>query len=163
MISTNLFRTMKIKATKSAAFLGIILLAVTSFSGSLHAKSSRCSVSDRLSPLELGLALETEFWTAVQEQHINKFTKMVDRTFQGLILSGVITRQDWIDSLTGKTLASFRFENAIASRKKNVLVISYDFFGTGSDVTDGPTVDTWIKKDGVWTMTSTSFVPLLVD
>lgn len=162
----NLF--MNIKSQQKSVFrltflFGLVLLLTTSFHNPLVAMPSRTNHLHSEKALKLGLALETRFWKAVQKQQVRMFSNMLDETFQGLAVSGVFTRKEFIATLTGKTLTHFEFINPIVRSSKNTLVISYDFLGTGSDVTEGPTVDTWIKKNGAWKMTSSSFVPFLLN
>ena len=109
--------------------------------------------------LELGIALETEFWTLVQKQKVDKFSKKISPIFQGLNESGVYNRREQIDSLTGVTLTSFLINNPKSHRSHDVLVFSYDFIALGSDLLSGPSLTVWRKIDGSWKMVSHSYVP----
>lgn len=139
-------------------FVSLFVLSVLSFNMTLSADNHSCNHSNSL---ELGIALETNYWTLVQEQKVKKFSNKIAHIFQGLNVSGIYTRAQQIDGLTGATLARFRIKNPIAHRFEDVLVFSYDFIATGSDLTSGPTMTVWKKYDLSWKIVSHSYVPFI--
>lgn len=111
--------------------------------------------------VKLGVRLETEFWNLVQEQKIRQFSEKLDPIFQGLKISGIYTRKQQIEGLTGATFKKFEILNPIARRCGDDLVISYNFVAKKSNLTSGPTISVWKKTNGEWKIISHSFVPFL--
>lgn len=134
----------------------LFVLSALSFNTTLNADDNSCNHSNSL---ELGIALETNYWNLVQEQNVKKFSNKIAHIFQGLNISGIYTRDQQIDGLTGATLRSFCIKNPIAHRFEDVLVFSYDFIARGSDLTSGPTLTVWRKYENSWKIVSHSYVP----
>lgn len=109
--------------------------------------------------LELGLALETEFWTLVQEHKVQEFAQKISPIFQGLSIAGIDTRDEQINGLASSIVGSFSIQNPVASRFGDTLVISYDFIAVNSNLTSGPTISIWKKSGCNWRMVSHSYVP----
>ena len=109
--------------------------------------------------LELGIELETNYWTQVQEHNVKEFSHLIAPIFQGINISGVYTRDQQIAGLAKSTLASFSINNPIAKRDHDVLVFSYDFVAIESNLTNGPSITVWKKIDCSWKIISHTYVP----
>lgn len=140
------------------AFFTLLVLFGFSFNSSLNATYIDRQQSD---PLELGVSLETEFWTLVQEHNVKRFSKKLAPIFQGLNISGSYTREQQISGLAGATLTGFAINNPVVTRSGNTLVITYNFVATDSNLTNGPSITIWKKYGCSWKIVSHSYVPFL--
>lgn len=152
------FKQKLYKICKLGFCASVFVLSSFSFNASLNANSHDSQYTDAL---ELGIYLESKFWTSVQDQNVKEFSNSLAHIFQGLNISGVYTREQQIEGLTGATLANFTFNNPIATRLHDVLVFSYDFVAIGSDLTSGPSITVWKKHAHCWKIVSHSYVPFI--
>lgn len=142
--------------------ISLCALSCVSFHNPLNAFCDRHPHESK-DPLELALALETNFWTLVQNHEVKKFSKLLASIFQGINISGAFDREEEIAGLATATLSSFSLNNPRATRFRDVLVFTYDFVATDSNLTNGPTISVWKKHDHSWKIVSHSFVPFLVN
>lgn len=141
-----------------------IIIGILSFFAlcSGNASEIKCHHNDQSSKNteELALRLETKFWTLVQTHETEKLHRLISSIFQGLNLTDVINRDQQVAELTNTTLFSFKIENLIAKRHKDVLVTSYTLFILGINLANGENVSTWQKTKDGWKLISHSFIPL---
>ncbi len=163
------FKQQFLRSYKFSLCISLFILLAVSFYADLSAhhsshSSDHChdSKDDPSNATALGLALETRFWTFVQNQQVEKFSKKISSIFQGLNIQGIYTREEQIAGLATSTLTSFEILNPKGTRSGDVLVFSYEFIvGVGSDLTPGPELTIWKKHGDSWQMVSQSYVPFL--
>ena len=170
------FQQQFFQSYKFGLYIGLLALSVLSFQVDLRADHSDAYTSNYFDHLEqelsdattlrdataLGLTLETRFWTLVQNQKVEKFSKKIAHIFQGLNIQGIYTREEQITGLTGATLTSFEIQNPKGTRSGNTIVFSYEFIiGAGSSLTPGPDISIWKKHGDSWKIVSHSYVPFL--
>lgn len=135
----------------------LLILSSLSFNALLMADSHHHH--RQTDDLELGIELETKFWTLVQNHEVEKFSKKLTPIFQGLNVSGAYTRDQQIEGLAAATLTNFAIYNPVATRFHDILVFSYDFVAIGNGLTSGPTITIWKKYSHSWKIISHSYVP----
>ncbi|WP_068469555.1 nuclear transport factor 2 family protein [Candidatus Protochlamydia phocaeensis] len=145
------------RAGKLGLFAGLFALSAISVNMPVNAEGFHRHHSD--DDVELGFLLETQFWTAVQNRDIDRFSKKLAPIFQGLNISGAYTREQQITGLANSTLISFVIDNPVATRFQNTLIFSYDFVAVGSGLTSGPSITVWKKYGYSWRIVSHSYVP----
>jgi hypothetical protein len=151
----NLIKLFKQRACQLIFCIGCLSLSGLSFQTPLLADYHRYDA------LELGLALEIEFWTLVQNHEVKKFSRKLAPIFQGLNIERIFSKEEQIEALARSILINFDIRNPKATRSGNVLVFSYNFIAAGTGVTSGPTLSVWKKDDKIWKMVSHSFVPFI--
>jgi hypothetical protein len=116
--------------------------------------------------LELATGLEDTFWTAVVNHDSRKLSKLLADEFLGISLAGVITRDEELVLLNDSHLPSYTLTNVYATRKHDVVVLTYLFTNPDpvtSGLIDGYNISTWVKSDHHWKLVSHSFFPFLVN
>ncbi len=145
------------KISRVGFYAGILALCPLSLtiSGSVQAESHSHEDND----LELGLKLETKFWTAVENQDVEKYSEKLSHIFQARSPTALYTREETINWLATVTLTSFTVTEETATRADNTLVVSYLFTATGTNISTSSTiVSVWKKQKGHWKLISRAFV-----
>ncbi len=152
----HLFKQTICQAYRLSFCISLFVLSALNFT-TLHADHHHSQSDD----LELGIALETEYWTLVQNKNVKKFSAKLLPIFQGLNILGVYTREEQISGLAASTLFSFSINNPVSHRSGDTLVFSYDFVAIGSGLTSGPSITVWRKHKHSWKIASHSYVPFV--
>lgn len=156
MVLRNIIKNKISKVTQLALFAGMAAFSNLALSTPVHADFFSHHKDDALI---LGVELETEFWTLVQEHNVRGFSKKLSKIFQGLNINGAYTRADQISGLSSANLTGFTITNPVATRFKDALVLTYILTATGTGITSGPNISTWKKHEGKWKMISHCYVP----
>jgi hypothetical protein len=114
---------------------------------------------DSKSALELGTALETNFWNNVKDNDVKHLSKTISQGFQGISPYGVEDRAQKIAELASSTLQSFELLDIIVTTQGNNLIITYNFIATESNLTNGLTISVWKREGDCWKMISHSYTP----
>lgn len=126
-------------------------------SSSSSSSSENCAFTSSTTPLELASALETTFWTNVQNGDITALTESISHIFQGGSSQPnpdlVYDKNAKLAQLASTNLTVFAISDIIAERSDDgkVLTVSYHLHaeGTYNDigpipfVTDNRIFDTW--------------------
>lgn len=118
--------------------------------------------TDDITDEVLGLGLETNFWSAVQNSDLGWLNSQISPAFQALSDTGVLTRDQEIAGLMQADITGFSINNVVVTRKHSIIVITYTLTTTGTGITDGPNMSTWKKTDHGWKMVSHAFFPFLL-
>jgi len=162
-------------ATKSCSrtlFLGALFLGMVGVESGVQAFNTPNIppnfVAEDGEDLQLAIRLETEFWTAVQTHNLGQLSSILAPEFQALggenfMAFGAISRTQEIVELMSSHLAGFLLSNVVATRKHNVLVITYFLIvsGNSTGIVSGPTLSTWKKTKEGWQMVSHAFEPAI--
>lgn len=139
-----------------ACFLVLLLCIFCSFGAPTKAYAD----NDLEHTRRLGLELETNFWTLVENHNTKGLKEKVSPIFQGQNPTAFQNRDQFIASLLPSQLTSFTFSKFIATQHHNVLVISYEFFPVGTGLVNGSNISVWKKGEHHWKMISHSFFNL---
>lgn len=117
----------------------------------------------RHNPVDLAIALDTEFWTAVQNHDTETLGRLIStRLFQGAsIATGVVNEAQLIAILNALSITGFSLNNVAANLHEKVLTVSYVLIATGATPLDELILETWRKDDGKWRLVSQAVFPLL--
>ncbi len=123
-----------------------------------HDKNSDCRAEDSQ---ELGEYLVNKFWRDVKYQRVNAYSELIARGFKGLNIFGHYDRNDQISALQNLTVTVYDLRRLRVSRFGNTLVIAYNFYAEGENITSGPCIDVWKRRNcgSEWLLISHSYVP----
>lgn len=158
------FRFIISKASKvifKGLYVSMMALGAISIDGYVLAEEAQYFEKDNFN--KFGYHLVRHFWNNVKNQNVRGYSKQIGAQFTGLNTSGEYDRKDQISGLENLILTDFTFQNLKTVRYENTLVIAYDFYAEGEEVTSGPSIDVWNLKDNRWNLISHSYVPFESD
>jgi hypothetical protein len=160
LMEVNMNRVASIKnlvkrGFKLSLYAGIFSVSLLNI-GSMNqlAACSHCEHAQEAN-LELGVRLETEFWTLVQQK--GDFAEKLSRIFQGLNAKGPYTRENQIVGLQKANLLGFTINNPVVTRHQDTLVITYYLAAVGTGIVSGPDITVWKKHNHEWKIISHSY------
>lgn len=155
LFKTKLFRTYRL-----GICAGVLALSTLNMGIVAHVQADdHCHHHHPHNDAELGIALETEFWNLVQEHDIPGYSEKLSRIFQGSNSDGIYTREEQIVGLVGAKLESFVLADPVTTRHHDILVFSYNFRASGSNLVSGPSITVWKKSGCHWKIVSHSYFP----
>lgn len=113
---------------------------------------------------QLANELEISFWTSVQNHNAPSLNETIAEIFQGIgaqsffPAGSVITRDEELTLLLSSSITSFTIDNLVATKKHDVLVVSYVFEYIGTGLQSGPMINVWKKMNGRWKLVNQSNV-----
>lgn len=117
------------------AYMGVCTILLASIT-IVPVQNVEAAANDSASTQVLALELETALGIAIINHDIPGFSSMISSIFQGQILSGFIDRNELIAIYSNFQTIDFNLHNLFATRKRDVLVISFNV--TGTDSVTGP-------------------------
>lgn len=144
------------KLCKLGFFLSLFFLMSLTLNTSLNATPCRKTA------LQVGLALQERFWTAVQNQEVDRYSKMLTPIFQGISDKGTYDKAYKILKLKASNLTHFEIRNPEAHYQDGVLIFKCVFIvPVESNLRSGPQLVIWKKVKNKWRMFSLSHSPLI--
>ncbi len=109
--------------------------------------------------IELGLELETNFWKAVLEKDVKKYSDKLSHIDQNIINNGDVSDKiQKIAALSSLLFSDFAIQNAVVTKTDDHLIISYNLILIEQATsTTFHVLTTWKEHDKQWKIVSQAF------
>ncbi|MBA3957189.1 MAG: hypothetical protein H0X51_02175 [Parachlamydiaceae bacterium] len=136
-------------------FLQIAILMLISCVGSLSAENYQ-----ERDALLLAHELETSFWLQVQNQNEPVYARAISTIFQGSGPTGTLSRDQYLQILNQAVVNEFALKHIIATKNKDIMVVTYEFTYKGLGILSGEKLSVWKHSRQGWKLVSHSFSAL---